>query len=443
MIPETRYAHTDGSHIAYQLVGEGPFDMVFMSAWFSHVDGRWEEPSFARMLNRYASFSRLILFDKRGSGASDPLPTKTSTWEDWADDIRSVMDDAGSERAAIVGVGDSGPIAMLFAAAYPERVSALVVVNTAARFTTAPDYPWGRDPDDVGDFLKRAEESWGRGKGGMLDVFSPSKAGDPTYQQWWAKYQRMAAGPGTSTSVARLIFSMDVRQFLSAIQAPTLVIQRADLPMVAVEHGRYLGEKIPNAKYMELPGADYFIYLGDSDVVDAIEEFLTGVRPEVEPDRVLATVMFTDIVGSTDRAVSMGDRRWREVLDTHDRLVRRQLDDFRGRLVKTTGDGLLATFDGPARAIRGTFSIRDGLKAAGIDIRSGLHTGEVEVRDEDVGGIAVHIGARVMSLANPEQVLVSSTVRDLVTGSGIKFIDRGEHTLKGVPDKWRLFEALQ
>lgn len=437
---ETRFARCPNGRIAYQVVGAGPVDMVFMSAWFSHVDGRWEEPGFARMLQHFASYARLILFDKRGSGASDPLPGGATTWEDWADDIRTVMDAAGSERAAIVGVGDSGPIAMLFAATYPERVSSLVVVNTAARLTRAADYPWGRTPAEVEDFLARAEDAWGTG--GMVELFSPSKHDDPAYRRWWAKYQRISASPGNATAAGRLIFAMDVRPFLRTIRVPTLVIQRADLPMVTVEHGRYLAEHIPGAVYREFPGSDYFIYLGEPDVVEAIEEFITGVRPELEVDRVLATVVFTDIVGSTDRAASLGDRRWRQVMELHDHLVRSKLEEFRGRLVRTTGDGMLATFDGPGRAIRSAVAIRQGLEGVGVDIRSGVHTGEIEMRTHEVGGIAVHIGARVMAEAQPSEVLVSSTVRDLVVGSGIRFEDRGERELKGVPDRWHLYAVV-
>ena len=436
---QTRYANCGTGRVAYQIVGDGPVDMVFMSAWFSHVDGRWEEPSFARMLRTFASFSRLLVFDKRGSGASDPLPENNS-WEDWADDIRCVMDDAGSEKAAIVGVGDSGPIAMLFAATYPERVSSLVIVNTAAKAVKSDDYPWGREIEDVGLFVDRQQATWG--SGGMLDILSPSKAEDPAYRRWWAKYQRMSASPSVSTAVAKLVFQMDVRQFLGTIQVPTLVVHRDSLPMVSVENGRYLADKIPNAKYLEVPGQDYFIYLGKPDIIDAIEEFITGARPDHDVDRVLATVLFTDIVGSTDRAVALGDRRWKELLDTHDSLVKQRLEEFRGRFIKSTGDGLLATFDGPARAIRSAFAIKDSLGSVGIEIRSGLHTGEVEIRGEDVGGIAVHIGARIMSAANAHEVLVSSTVKDLTAGSGIDFVPRGEHELKGVPDKWRLFSAV-
>lgn len=443
---ETNYARSGDSHIAYQVIGDGPLDLVFMSAWFSHIDGRWEEPSFARMLRRFSSFSRLIVFDKRGSGASDPLPSDGGgqSWEDWADDIRAVLDAAGSKKAALVGVGDSGPIAMLFTATYPERVSSLVVVNTCARLTRDDDYPFGFENADLEYTRRRMLETWGTG--GMLEVFSPSKLGDEVYKRWWAKYQRMSASPGTLKAVAQVIFSMDVRQFLSTIQVPTLVIHRKDMPMVPVEHGRYLAENIPHAKYVELSGTDYFIYLGDNAHVihDEIEEFLTGVRHVAEPDRMLATVMFTDIVGSTDRAVAMGDRKWRDLLDSHDHLVRRHLEEYRGRLVKTTGDGLLATFDGPARAIRGAWAIQGALQnEMGIEIRSGLHAGEVEVRGDDVGGISVHIGARVMSKAEGGEVLCSSTVKDLVAGSGIQFADRGVHTLKGIPDEWRLFAALK
>jgi pimeloyl-ACP methyl ester carboxylesterase/class 3 adenylate cyclase len=441
VIPETYYAKSGGDHIAYQVLGEGPLDLVFISAWFSLVDGRWEEPAFARMLERLASFSRLILFDKRGSGASDPLPATSTTWEDWADDVRIVLDAVGSNKAAICGVGDSGPIAVLFSATYPDRVSALIVANTAARLIQAPDYPWGMRPEDVETFLKLKADTWGTG--GMINFFSPSMVGDERYKRWWARYQRMSASPSVSASVAKLILDIDVRQVLQTIRVPTLVIQRDKVPMVPVEHGRFLGENIPNAKYVELKGEDYFLFQGDMNaVIDEIEEFLTGMRRGPEIDRLLATVMFTDIVGSTDRAAELGDRRWSELLDTHDSIVRKQLDSFRGRLIKSTGDGLLATFDGPARAVRCSMGVRDSLQSVGIDIRTGLHTGEIEVRGDDVGGIAVHIGARVMHEAGAREVLVSSTVKDLVTGSGITFEDRGTHQLKGVPDEWHLYAAV-
>lgn len=439
--PETRFCRRPGSSIAYQVVGDGPVDLVFLSAWFSHVDGRWEEPQFARMLRRLSSFARLIVFDRRGSGASDPLPPESAVWEDWADDILAVMDAAGSERAFVAGVGDSGPVAVLFGATHPDRVAGLVLVNTAARFTRAPDYPWGKTNEEVDSFLRHEEETWGGG--GLVDVFAPSKAGDAQYAQWWGRYQRMSASPSASTVGARHIFSMDVRPFLSGVQVPTLVVQRSEMPMLAVEHGRYLGREIPGANYVELPGSDYFIYLGEADVLDQIEEFVTGAPSGIESDRVLATVVFTDIVQSTDRAAALGDRRWRDMLDAHDDLVRRKLTEYRGTLVRTTGDGMLATFDGPARAVRSAFAIRNGLRGVGLDLRCGLHTGEVEMRREEIGGIGVHIGARIMSEAEPNEILVSSTVKDLVVGSGIRFEDRGEHELKGVPEQWHLFAAVE
>jgi pimeloyl-ACP methyl ester carboxylesterase len=441
MLPVTRYAHGEGGDIAYQTLGEGPLDLVFMSAWFSHVDGRWEEPSFARMLRRLASFSRLLVFDKRGVGASDPLPADRTTWEEWADDVRAVMDAAGSERAAIVGVGDSGPIALLFAATYPERVSSLVVVNTAARFTAAEDYPWGYRPDEVERFLRLQQDTWGTG--GTVEQLTPTMANDERYRAWWARYQRLSASPRTSARVGELIFGMDVRRVLSTIRVPTLVLHRSDLKMVPVQLGRYLAEHIPGAKYVELPGNDYFVYIGNTEeLLDQIEEFVTGARRTHEIDRQLATVMFTDIVGSTDRALAMGDQRWRDLLDAHNRVVRSRLEEFRGQWVNSTGDGFLATFDGPARGVRSAFAIRESLAGYGIGIRSGLHTGEVEVREDDVRGIAVHIGARVMGEAQQGEILVSSTVKDLVTGSGIRFEDRGEHRLKGVPEAWRLYAAV-
>jgi pimeloyl-ACP methyl ester carboxylesterase/class 3 adenylate cyclase len=441
MLPVTRYAHGEGGDIAYQVVGDGPIDLVFMSAWFSHVDGRWEEPSFARMLRRLASFSRLLVFDKRGVGASDPLPADTTTWEEWADDVRAVMDAAGSERAAIVGVGDSGPIAMLFAATYPDRVQSLVLVNTAARFTRTSDYPYGHQPQEVEDFLRLQRDTWGRG--GTVEALNPSMAADERYRSWWSRYQRMSASPSTSRRIGELIFGMDVRQVPPSIRVPTLVVHRSGLQMVPVGHGRYLAEHIPGAKYVELPGQDYFVYIGNTEaILDEIEEFVTGARRAHEIDRVLATVMFTDIVGSTDRAAALGDRRWRDLIDAHDALVRSRLEEFRGRWINSTGDGFLATFDGPARAVRGAFAIRDSLADYGIRIRSGLHTGEVELRDGGVGGIAVHIGARVMAEAGEDEVLVSSTVKDLVTGSGIRFEERGVRQLKGVPEPWRLYAAV-
>src|SRR2546425_5876894 len=356
VFPETRYACHGRDYIAYQTLGEGPRDIVFMSAWFSHVDGRWEEPRFATMLRRLSTLGRLIVFDKRGSGASDPLASAEPTWEDWADDIAAVMEAAGSKRASLVGVGDSGPLALLFAATRPKSVQSLVLINTGARLTRAADYPWGITKDEEREFLRRTRETWGTG--GLTDVFSPSVSGDDGYHQWLAKYQRMSASPGRSTAMARLIFEIDVRDVLSTIHVPTLVMHRKDFRFFPIEFGRYLAEHIAGAKFIELSGADGFIYLGDTTaVLDEIEGFLTGNRRLPEPDRVLATVLLTDIVGSTDMAAQLGDHRWRMVLDTYDDIVRRQLQEYRGKLHRSTGDGSLATFDGPARGIRCAFAM--------------------------------------------------------------------------------------
>jgi pimeloyl-ACP methyl ester carboxylesterase len=437
-MPETHYARAGEDHIAYQTVGDGPRDVIFMSAWFSHVDGRWEEPRFASMLRRVATMGRLIVFDKRGSGASDPLATPEPTWEDWADDIRAVMDAAGSERATVIGVGDSGPLAMLFAATQPHRVTSLVLINTGARLVQGPDYPWGLRADEVEAFLRRTRETWGTG--GIVDVFSPSGAADERYRQWWARYQRMGASPGRSTAMARLVFGVDVRNVLSTIHVPTLVIHRKDFRFFPVDLGRYLAEHIAGAKYVELPGADGFVYLGDTDaILSEIEEFVTGTRPAPQSDRVLATVLLTDMVGSTDLAARLGDQRWRAVLDTHDDIVRTQLEQFRGRLHRATGDGMLASFDGPARGVRCAQALRDLLHEAGIDIRSGLHAGEIELRGSEIGGIAVHIAARISAEAGAGEIFCSSTVRDLVTGSDLAFIDRGRRQLKGVPQEWQIY----
>jgi class 3 adenylate cyclase len=440
VIPDTSYARLGDDHIAFQTLGSGPRDIVFMSAWFSHVDGRWEEPRFAAMLRRLSGLGRLIVFDKRGSGASDPLPRSEPTWEDWADDIRAVMDAAHSDRAVVIGVGDSGPMAILFAATHPERVASLVVINTGARLTRGEDYPWGLTSEEVERFLARARETWGTG--GLTDVFAPSVAEDDRYRQWWARYQRMGASPGRSVAMARLLFEMDAREILPSIRVPTLVLHRKDFRLFPIELGRYLGERIPGAKFVELDGADGFIYLGDMNgLIDEVEAFLTGVKRAPDIDRVLATVLITDMVGSTDLAAKLGDRRWREILDQHDEMVRAGLATYRGRLHRTTGDGILATFDGPGRAIRCAFEIRDQLRRLSIGLRMGVHTGEIELRGNEIGGIAVHIAARLMGEANEGEIIASSTVKDLVTGSEISFLDRGVRALKGVPNEWRLYQV--
>ena len=439
MIPDTRYARLDDSYIAFQVVGSGARDIVFMSAWFSHVDGRWEEPRFAALLRRLSALGRLIVFDKRGSGASDPLPTAEPTWEEWSDDILAVMDAAGSDRATLIGVGDSGPMALLFAAHHPERVSSLVVANTGARLIRGGDeYPWGPTQEELDRFLARAQRTWGTG--GITDVFSPSAADDERYRQWWARYQRMGASPGRSVKMAHLIFRMDARDALSKIHVPTLVLHRKGFRFFPIEFGRYLAEHIEGAKLVELEGADGFIYLGDMNgLVDEIEEFVTGARRAPEVDRALATVLITDMIGSTDLAARLGDRRWREILDQHDEVVRQRMTLHRGRLHRSTGDGILATFDGPGRAIRCAFEIRDMLREAGVEIRTGIHTGEIELRGSEIGGIAVHIAARLMSEAGAGEVIASETVKALTTGLDVSFTDRGVKALKGVPEQWHLY----
>jgi pimeloyl-ACP methyl ester carboxylesterase len=439
-LPDTHYAKTkDDVHIAYQVVGEGPFDLVAVLGYVSHVELAWEDPGLADCLRGLASFSRLILFDRRGLGLSDPIQG-APTLEDRMQDLQAVMDAAGSERAALFGLSEGGPMSMLFAATYPERVSALVLYGTFARMTQAAKYPWGYPPEVLDRFVDAKIESWGGDD--TVDFFAPSLADDPGFRRWFAAFERRATSPNGYRALMHINAETDVRGVLPNIQVPTLVLHRTDDIPIRVDHGRFLGEHIAGARYVELPGSDHFFWVGDTGaIVDEVSQFLTGQRPPVEVDRILTTVLFTDIVGSTERAAAEGDHRWRILLDAHDGAVRNELARFRGKEIKTTGDGFLACFDGPARAVRCANAITKAVKALGIDVRSGLHTGECEVRGDDLAGLAVHIASRVGSLAGPEEVLVSSTVKDLVAGSGISFRERGEHELKGVPDHWRLFVA--
>jgi class 3 adenylate cyclase/pimeloyl-ACP methyl ester carboxylesterase len=439
MLPETRYARRDGIHVAYQISGSGSADLILVSLWFSHLEARWEVPGFDHFLHRLGSFTRLISFDKYGIGLSDPAPTGSMPpLEDWMDDVRAVMDAAGSERAALFGAGDGGMMAATFAATYPQRVSALVLANSTARMSWAPDYPFGVSPERMEMIASVTEQTWGRSD--ILTLTNPSLADDEVAREAFARLLRLAASPSTAAAVVQLLFELDVRHVLSAIQAPTLVIHRKDNVLLSVDNGRYLAEHIPNARLVEVPGADYGLGVGDVDaVIDEVEEFLTGARGHIDVNRMLATVMFTDIVSSTERAAAVGDSRWRELLDAHDEVARRQISRYQGHLVKSTGDGILATFDGPARAIQAATAIRDATHRLGIDIRAGLHTGEIQRHGDDVLGLGVHIAARVQSAAEPGEVLVSRTVKDLVAGSGIRFADRGTHPLKGVPEEWQLF----
>lgn len=437
--PKTRYAKSGQIHIAYQVLGEGPLDLVLAQGWISHLELLWEQPALARFLRRLASFSRLIVFDKRGTGLSDPVPIEQlPTLEQRMDDVRAVLDATGSERAALMGISEGGPMNLLFAATHPARTAALILFGSFARLSRAPDYPWGTPADVRDKLLDHIEAQWGTGV--VLSALAPSHKDDPQMREWWARFQRQAASPGAAVALLRMAYDTDVRSALPAISAPTLILHRTGDRMIPAEHGRYLARHIQAAKYLELPGQDHFPFLGDADaLLDEIREFLTGTREGGEPDRVLATVLFADIVGSTERAAQLGDHRWRELLEGYYELARRELARFRGREVDTAGDGFFAAFDGPARAIRCAGAISSAVRPLGIEVRAGLHTGECEVMGEKVGGIAVHIGARVASQAGPGEVLVSSTVKDLVAGSGLRFEDRGVHALKGVPGEWRLF----
>ena len=438
MASTTRYAKSGDVHIAYRTLGSGPVDVVVAEQWFSNVEIEREVRPLARFNDRLAAFARVIRFDKRGVGLSDPVPaTALPTLEEWMEDLRAVLDDIGSERAAIVTAMAGGFMACVFAATYPDRVRALVIIDGFARLTRADDYPWGLSADQARVTIEAFESAWGTGM--MLDLFDPDDADDVALRESWGRYERHSVSPGTAAAMVDMINATDIRGILPAIRVPTLVVARSDTPVESA-HGRYLAEHIPGATYVELPGSGSLLWSGDQDaLLREIEHFVTGSRPAPRHDRVLATVLFTDIVGSTDRAAEIGDARWRELRAEHDQLVRRALDRFEGREVKTTGDGFLATFDGPARAIRCAQAIHEFLGAIGVDVRAGLHTGEIDLVDGDVGGIAVHLGARVMAAADAGETVVSSTVKDLVVGSGIEFEDRGEHDLKGVPGTWRLF----
>jgi len=437
--PEVQYARIESAAVAYHVVGEGPLDLVFLPEWVNNLEMQWQDPRLARFPTRLASFSRVVMLNMRGIGLSDPLPHDDSpTIEHWMDDITAVLDVLGSTRAALLGTGIGGSLALVFAATYPERVAALVLVNATARSSAAPDYPFGIDAAWREHTQEQMARSWGRTP--ILELLAPEMAGDARFREWYSRFERYGASPGMALEVLRMIHDLDVRHVLPAIQCPVLVVHRSGDPMVQVEHGRYLGEHLPGARYVELPGEGHAYWSGDQDrIIDEIQEFLTGAPAVAATDRVLATILFTDIVGSTDLAARLGDVRWAELLDEHRVLVRRELDRFRGREVDTVGDGFVATFDGPARAIRCAAAIRDALRPMGLQIRAALHTGEIELRAEGIAGIAVHIGARVEAQAEPGEILVSRTVVDLVAGSGIGFVERGSHQLKGVPGRWKLF----
>ncbi len=438
MAPQTRYARSGDLHIAYQVVGDGPIDLVYVPSWISQVEHNWDEPRVARYFRRLGSFSRLIMFDRRGSGLSDPVPN-APTLEEQMDDVVAVMDAAGSERAGVFALLEGGAMALLFAATHPERTTALALYEAQPRMSWAPDYDWAMRPEDREEYVRTAVAEWGDGSG--LAALSPDA--DARLLDWYAKLQRLAASPGMAAKLMLMNGEVDVRAVLPSIQVPTLVLHRPADRYIDIRHSRYLVDHIPGARLVELPGEQTLGFgagSGTDAELDEIEEFFTGMRHAPDPDRILATVMFADIVDSTRHAASMGDRRWRDLLEALEGAVGSELQRFRGRAIKTMGDGFLATFDGPARAIRCATALREmAQQRFGVEVRTGLHTGEIEVIGDDVGGIAVHIGARVGGLAQGGEVLVSGTVKDLVVGSGIEFEDRGERELRGVPGEWRLW----
>ena len=437
-IPETQYVTTDdGVHIAYQVVGNGANDLLYLSSWDLAVDFHWEEPDQLRFFESLASFSRLIMFDKRGTGASDAISLDAMpTLESWIDDVRFVMDVVGSERAAIVAPTWVGPLALLFAATWPERTTALVLVDTWARLRSAPGHE-GLTDKRIDGLLRLIEDTWGTGPE-IWAASASSLAGDDRLRRWWNRCQRLTLSPAAVLAFTRMMANTDVRHVLPSIQAPTLVVSRS-VPQRRAR-AQQLVDLIPDARLLLVESEDSLPWLHEGLAGD-IEEFLTGARHSPDPDRVLATVVFTDVVGSTEHAARLGDKAWGNVLGQYDRLVDRHIRQFHGHHIKSTGDGTLATFDGPARAVRFAQSIRDSVRELGVALRCGVHTGEIERRGDDVGGIAVHIGQRVSAIAAPDEVLVSRTVVDLVAGSGLAFEDRGEHELKGVPGAWRLFKV--
>jgi class 3 adenylate cyclase/pimeloyl-ACP methyl ester carboxylesterase len=440
-IPEIGYAKTpDGVHLAYQVLGDAPLDLVFVHGFIHNLRVAWELPLLARYYRRLASFSRLILFDRRGCGLSDRV-TEVPTLEMRMDDIGTVMDATGSSRSAIFGSSEGGPTAALFAATYPERTAALIMYGTYAKGSWAPDYPWGETQEELEREILEDETNWGSKEHADRVAFAvaPDLAREEAFRRWWLDWIRLSLTPADVVQLDRMGADVDVRDVLPTIHVPTLVLHKQG---DEIGHGRFVADHIPGATFVELPGAEHSAFIGATDLIlDEIAVFLTGTRSAPDLDRVLATVLFTDIVGSTEMAARLGDTVWKELVATHDELAKAEIERHRGTYVHTTGDGLLATFDGPARAVRCAQAFGGAVRSLGFEIRSGCHTGEIELASDDVRGIAVHIGARVAGLAGPSEVLVSSTVKDLVAGSGLAFEDRGEHELKGVPDRWHLYRV--
>lgn len=439
--PETKFVRSGDVDIGYQVVGRGPFDVVFVPGWISNWETAWELPEAARFLEHFAQFSRLILFDKRGTGLSDRV-SGLPTLEEHVDDLRAVLDAVGSERAAVTGWADGAAVALLFAAQYPERVTALVIGSliVKGRDHGSPE-PMNIDPQVLDQWAEAIESSWGEGT--FLPMLAPSVASEPRFVAWWRRLERSSVTPNAAARFFRSMLELDVTAILPTVQAPTLVIHRRDTPLINADAARWFAEQLPAARYLELPGADAIPYVGDVDVVlDEVEEFLTGARRIGATDRVLATILFIDISGSTPLAEAIGDRRWRDLLDDYRKAVRRLLERFRGNEIDNAGDGFLVTFDGPARAVRCALSIRDAASELGIQVHAGVHTGEVELRGGAISGMAVHIGARVGAIAQADEVMVTSTVKDLVLGSGLEFSAQGSHVLKGIQGEWLLFRAV-
>jgi len=443
MNADTQYIKGNEGYVAYQVFGDGPLNVVFVSNWMTNLDAMWEEPSLARYMDRLASFARVLCFDKRGSGVSDPVPLAAlPTIDQWMDDARIAMDAAGMERAVILGDTEGGTMAMMFAASHPDRTSALVLVNAFARWTRDEDYAIGMPPESMERLVGQFERHWGV-TADILNITAPSVASDTRFRRWFTRYQRLSMPRGAATAMYHWVINIDVRSVLPSIRVPTLVVHRADAQHHRVEHGRFLSQHITGAKYVELSGGDTFPFHAGTHtmVLDEIQEFLTGVREAAVHDRILATVLVTDLVGSTELAAKLGDQRWLDLKESHDRIVREYLQRFRGREIDHSGDGFLATFDGPARAVTCAVEMRAAIRELGVDLRAGLHTGEIELRRAGIGGITVHIAARVMATAKNGGILVSRTAKDLLVGCGIEFSRYGVEKLKGVPGKWELWKA--
>ena len=442
-VPETRYVAVGDADVAYWVMGDGPFDLLYFNGLGSHIDLLWDLPEVARFHRRLASISRLIVFDRRGTGVSDGVPRGAiPTWEEWTEDVRAVLDAVSAPRPAVFAAVDAGPIGILFAAMHPERVSALALANTSARYLAADDYPIGASPEMAESVVQAVGSLWGTAD--LLEIANPEAPDDTNYVRLATRLTRAAATPRTAAAQYRYIMtSVDVRQALALIRVPTLVLHNSANPLVPIDHGRYLAEHIPGARFVEVPGAGVNVSSKNAQrSFEVVAEFFTGEKPHIEIDHIFTNILFTDIVGSTERAAVLGDKRWRNLLDAHDAAVRKLLGRYRGREINTTGDGFVASFDGPARAIRCAQAIIETVSDLGLTVRAGLHTGECELRTNDLGGLAVHISARVCSLAAPGEVLVSRAVKDMVSGSDIAFEDRGEHELKGVPGTWKLSVAI-